>query len=90
MAWTVEFSHDAAKALERLDRPDQRRIRDFLDHRLLRAADPRKLGAALSGNLKGAWKYRVGNWRVIARIKDDIVTIYVLRIGYRREVYDRG
>lgn len=88
MAWTVEFSPDAEKALDRLDRPVQRRIRDFLDHRLLRAPDPRKLGAALSGNLKGAWKYRVGDWRIIARIKDEIVTIYVVRIGHRRAVYD--
>ena len=89
MAWTVEFSPDAEKDLGRLDKPVQRRIRDFLDKRLLRAPDPRKLGAALSGELKGAWKYRVGDWRVIARIKDKVVTIHIVRIGHRREVYDR-
>ena len=90
MAWTAEFSPAAEKALASLDKPVQRRIRDFIDNRLLSAPDPRKLGAALSGDHKGAWKYRVGDWRIVARLKDEVVTIYVVRIGHRREVYGRG
>ncbi len=89
MVWIAEFSPDAEKALASLDKPVQRRIRDFIDNRLLRAPDPRKIGAALSGNLKGAWKYRVGDWRIIARLKDEVVTIHVVRIGHRREVYEQ-
>ncbi len=35
------------------------------------------------------WKYRVGNWRIIARIEEEVATVPVVRIGKRREVYQR-
>ena len=50
--------------------------------------DPRSIGEALHGpKLGDRWKYRVGDYRIIADIEDKIVRIYVLRIGNRREVY---
>jgi mRNA interferase RelE/StbE len=50
--------------------------------------DPRSLGAALRGSSLGEfWKYRVGDYRIIASIEDAAVRIYVIQIGYRRDVY---
>ena len=50
--------------------------------------DPRSIGEALKGSKLGEfWKYRVGDWRIIASIEDDALRILVVRIGNRREVY---
>jgi mRNA interferase RelE/StbE len=89
LAWSVEFHPAAEKELAALDRPIQRRIQRFIDDRLLKAADPRKLGRALTGEWSGHWKYRVGDWRMIARIRDQLVQIYIVKVGHRREVYER-
>jgi mRNA interferase RelE/StbE len=52
--------------------------------------DPRSLGEALKGSKLGElWKYRVGDYRVIADIQDEVICILVLRIGNRRDVYKR-
>lgn len=87
MAWTVEFHSAARDELAALDRPIQRRIQRFIDSRLLRTEDPRRLGQALSGAWTGYWKYRVGDWRMIARVRDERLIIFIVRVGHRREVY---
>ncbi len=76
--------------MDRLDPQIARRILMFLHGRLARIDDPRSIGDALKGSRLGEfWKYRVGDWRIIARIEDDIVRILVVRIGHRKEVYRR-
>jgi mRNA interferase RelE/StbE len=88
LAWRIELAEAAAKELAQLDRPVARRIAAFLRERLARLDDPRSIGEALKGQRFGSfWKYRVGDWRIIASIEDDLVRILVLRIGNRREVY---
>ena len=88
MAWRIEFADDARKELLRLDPPVARRIHAFLTQRLALLDDPRGIGEALRGASLGAyWKYRVGDWRIIAAIEDDAVRILVPRPGNRREVY---
>ena len=78
----------AEKALDRLDPKDARRILRFLHDRVAPLDDPRAIGGALKGSRLGEfWKYRVGDYRVIARIEDDVLTILVVRIGNRREIY---
>ena len=52
--------------------------------------DPRSIGEALKGGEWGDfWKYRVGDWRIIAGLDDGVLLITVIRIGNRREVYRR-
>jgi len=87
LAWSVEFHPAARDEFAALDRPVQRRILRFIDDRLLAAADPRQLGKALTGEWAGHWKYRVGDWRMVARVRDERLVIYLVRIGHRREVY---
>ena len=50
--------------------------------------DPRRHGKALTGNLGGRWRYRVGDYRLLARIDDGRVLILVLHVGHRREIYE--
>jgi mRNA interferase RelE/StbE len=88
LVWKIEFAAEALKELEALDRPIAKRIRGFLRDRLATLEDPRSIGQALKGAKPGNfWKYRVGDWRIIASIEGDVVRILVLRIGNRREVY---
>ena len=90
MAWQIEFDPAAVKELARLDKPVARRIVAFLRERIATAEDPRTLGEALRGAEFGSfWKYRLGDYRVIAEIIDRRVVIIVVRIGHRREVYRR-
>ena len=90
MAWLIEFEKEAEKELSKLDKQVARRIVRFLRERVAVLENPRSIGQALSGSTLGDyWKYRVGDYRVIADIQDDRVCVQVVRIGNRREVYRR-
>ena len=89
MRWTIEFDRRALRDLQQLDRAAQRRILDYLEQRVAPAASPRALGEALTSTFAGLWRYRVGDYRVICRIEDDRFVVLVVRIGHRRDVYDR-
>jgi mRNA interferase RelE/StbE len=88
LAWRIEFDASARKEIERLDRPVAARIIRFLRERVSLADDPRSLGQALKGERFGEfWKYRVGDYRVIARIEEQKLLILVIRIRHRSDVY---
>jgi mRNA interferase RelE/StbE len=88
MAWQIELSGLARKNLDELDPQHARRILAFLHGRVAHLDDPRSIGEALKGSRLGAfWKYRVGDWRIIANIEDGALRILVVRIGDRKEVY---
>ncbi len=70
-----------------MSRNDQIRIQTFLNKRLVTRESPRELGEALAGPLSGYWKCRVGDFRLIARVEDQIITVTVVRIGNRRDIY---
>ena len=89
MAWAIELSAVAEKTLARLDRPAAKRLDAFLSERLTKLANPRSIGEALRGELGDFWKYRVGDFRIIAAIEDRRLVILVVRIGNRRDVYKR-
>ncbi|MCA3212300.1 MAG: type II toxin-antitoxin system RelE/ParE family toxin [Burkholderiaceae bacterium] len=88
MTWRVEISDKAKKNLAGLDKADAKRITDFLRTRVATLDDPRSLGEALKGSRLGDfWKYRVGDYRIIASIEDRALRVLVIRVGNRREVY---
>ena len=67
MAWKIEFTEDAARDLDGLDRTAQRRIIKYVHERLAPHPDPRKLGDTLAGPLGGMMRFRVGDYRLLAR-----------------------
>jgi mRNA interferase RelE/StbE len=87
LAWKIDFDEQAADEFRRLDRQVQRLIYRYLIERIATNENPRRFGCALKGNLAGLWRYRVGDYRVICDLKDDIVTVIVLRVGHRKDVY---
>ncbi|MBC7416124.1 MAG: type II toxin-antitoxin system RelE/ParE family toxin [Herminiimonas sp.] len=88
MVWRIELSETAEKQLAKLDRPVAMRIRSFLRERVSVLDDPRSIGDPLKGSELGEfWKYRVGDWCLICKIRDQQILITVLSLGNRREVY---
>lgn len=87
MAWRIELDRAAERDLGKLDFQAARRILAFLHGRVARLDDPRSIGNALKGSRLGDfWKYRVGGYRVIAHIQDEVLRVLVVRTGNRREV----
>ncbi|MCL2525672.1 MAG: type II toxin-antitoxin system RelE/ParE family toxin [Coriobacteriia bacterium] len=84
----VVFSKRADKALSKMDHQVRARILRWIRKNLAETADPRLQGKSLTGKQAGAWRYRIGNYRVIANIKDNEVTIYIIDIGHRGKIYE--
>ena len=87
MVLAVSFSPTAEKTFGKLDRAVQLRIKKLIDTRLQTDEDPRRLGEAYTGPLKGYWKYRVGDYRLVCEIQDKLVHILVIAIGDRKDAY---
>ena len=89
MAWTIRFDERAFKDLARLDRHVQRQILHYLERRVATADDPETFGKSLTGPLTGLWRYRVGDHRVVCRIQREQITVLVIAVGHRKDIYDR-
>ncbi len=88
MVWKIELDPAADRELGKIDPQIARRILTFLHKRVALLENPRSIGEALKGSKFGEfWKYRVGDWRIIASIEDNAVRILVVRIGNRKDVY---
>ena len=88
MVWQIEFDEGAKKDLSRLDQQVARRVTAFLRERVSHLEDVRSIGESLKGPRLGEfWKYRVGDYRIVAKIEDQVLRVLVVRIGNRREVY---
>ena len=86
MAWRIELSDEAEAAITKMDRQNQGRFSKFFG-RLMARDNPRSLGKALSGPLGTFWSYRVEDYRAICDIHNNVLTVKIIRIGHRREIY---
>ena len=86
--YRVELTARARKQLKKMDRFDARILATWIKNNLDGCADPRAFGKGLTANHSGEWRYRVGSYRVLALIHDDVVTIEVFSIGRRDKTYD--
>jgi mRNA interferase RelE/StbE len=86
LAWKVEFSRHADKQLDKLSKADQQRVVKTL-RQIATLNNPRERGHALVGDRAGYWRYRIGDYRVIAKIEDGRMIIVIIAVGHRREVY---
>jgi mRNA interferase RelE/StbE len=75
------------KVLDKMDGSVRLLILSYIKKRLVGCSDPRSLGRGLTGEHAGQWRYRVGDYRILAEIRDTDIVIYVFKIGHRRDVY---
>ena len=87
MIWDIEWDDRARKELRSLDPSIQRKIIRYLREKSIE--NPRNFGRELIGNKAGLWRYRIENYRVICRLEDHRMTILVVAVGHRKEIYDR-
>ncbi|MFZ2727376.1 MAG: type II toxin-antitoxin system RelE/ParE family toxin [Methylococcaceae bacterium] len=77
----------ATKTLARFDINQRNQIFNFLKVTLPNLDNPRQMGKALTGNFKGLWRYRIGDYRVICEIIDNELIIVAIEIGHRKDIY---
>jgi mRNA interferase RelE/StbE len=87
LAWKIEITRTAERQIRKLDRVTQQSIIGFLRKRVEPAENPRQWGKPLHGEKRGLWRYRVGDYRIICDIQHETITILVLAVGHRKEVY---
>ncbi|MDR1068420.1 MAG: type II toxin-antitoxin system RelE/ParE family toxin [Clostridiales Family XIII bacterium] len=85
--YTLEWSPAASKEFRKLDKDTQRRIDNYLRTHVDGSVNPRSVGKGLSENRVGYWRYRIGNYRVICKIKDDICVVLAIGVGHQNKVY---
>ncbi len=87
MNYKVDYTKSAIKKLKALDKPVRSMVLNWIEKNLIGCSNPRQHGKALVGNHSGKWRYRVGDYRILADILDDKIVILVLNVGHRREIY---
>ena len=85
----VEYKPNVVKSLKKLNKFTARLIVAWIEKNLLNTANPRLHGKCLSANLSGSWRYRVGDYRIIANINDKTKIILVLAIDHRSAIYKK-
>lgn len=89
LTWTINFVPKIKKELKKLDKKDSSALLDFLENEVLSLEDPRTIAVKLKENLKEYYKFRIGNFRIIADIQDNELIILILRIANRKDVYKK-
>lgn len=89
MIYHVEFTKYALKELKKLDKGTASLIVGWIRKNLEGCENPRIHGKGLTADKSGQWRYRVGDYRIIAQIQDEKVTILLVNIGHRREIYKK-
>ena len=89
MAWSVEYSEDAADTLGKMSKRNKATVAKILDYMdgIAALEDPMSKGKALTGNLSGLWRYRVGDYRIICDIENGRLVVTVVDVGHRSEIY---
>lgn len=88
MGWTIELTDDAVRQLEKLGRPEAKRIRAYLRGKVASLDSPRLIGRGLTGSEFGhLWRYRVGDYRILCELRDKQLVVLVVEVGHRSRVY---
>ena len=83
----ILFSSEFEESFKKLDKSVQKIIRHWINNRLVNIEDPRTFGKPLVGDLKNYWRYRIGDYRLIVKIEDNKLTILMIDIGHRKNIY---
>ena len=87
--WRLEFSKHADRQLSKMDAGVRKVVVSWLLKNVDGCDDPRVHGKGLTGGLSGAWRYRIGDYRVLCEIRDKELVVLAIEVGHRSEVYKR-
>lgn len=88
MRYKVEYTEKALRSLRKLDKSVLIVIKSWIEKNMVGTTDPRIHGKGLTSNRSGQWRYRVGNYRILAEIEEDKLVILVIEVGHRSKIYE--
>ena len=88
MRWDYKIHEDAYPSLKKIGPSNAAKVRAYLDKRIKGCTDPRAFGKPLRRELRGLWRYRVEDIRIICRLEDHHAVVMVLETGHRSTVYE--
>lgn len=87
MTYSVVYEKKAIKSLSKIDKGQQKIIISWIEKNLVNTDNPKKHGKALKGNFNEYWRYRIGDYRIIADINDSEIKIIIFNISHRKDIY---
>ena len=87
MIYEISTTEKFDKALKKLDRQTQKIIKAWIEKNLINCENPRIHGKALTANRSGQWRYRVGDYRILAEIHDNKLVLILIDVGHRKDIY---
>ena len=85
--WQVIYDDYALKQLKKLDKQVQQDILRYMRERIATSQDPRRFGRGLTGDLRGLWRYRVQDYRILCQITDQKLRVLVVDVDHRKDIY---
>ncbi|GKS63896.1 hypothetical protein YTPLAS72_12000 [Nitrospira sp.] len=83
MTYRILYTEEAVRRISKLDKT----VKERVSKAIVRLSEDPELGKRLTGLLSDRWSYRVGDWRILYKIKRKEVVILVLTVGHRSDVY---
>ena len=90
MIYEVRYDELALKQLKKMDRATKELIISYIEKNLVGTKNPRLKGKPLVRNLVDLWRYRVENYRIIAEINGNEITIFILEVEHRSKIYKKS
>lgn len=87
MIYQIVTTDKFDKSFKKLEKQTQKIIKAWIEKNLMGCENPRLHGKGLTANKSGQWRYRVGNYRILAEIRDNELVLLLIEAGHRRRIY---
>ena len=87
MIYQIVTTDKFDKSFKKLDKQTQKIIKAWIEKNLVGCKNPRIHGKGLTANKSGQWRYRVGDYRILAEIRDNELVLVLVEVGHRSRIY---
>ena len=87
MIYQIVTTDKFDKSFKKLEKQTQKIIKSWIEKTLMGCENPRLHGKWLTANKSGQWRYRVGDYRILAEIRDNELVLVLIEAGHRRRIY---
>ena len=87
MIYQIVTTDKFDKSFKKLDKQTQKIIKAWIEKNLVGCENPRIHGKGLTANKSGQWRYRVGDYRILAEIRDNELVLVLVEVGNRSRIY---
>ena len=87
MIYQIVTTDKFDKSFKKPDKQTQKIIKAWIEKNLMGCENPRLHGKGLTANKSGQWRYRVGNYRILAEIRDNELVLLLVEAGHRSRIY---